>query len=174
MNNTKNIRVIAGASLLASAMPALAITLYFAAINIFSLFAGSQAGLQPRFLLAVFVTALVISAAHVLLLGLPAVWLLHSLGRLRLWTLLAAGYIGACLPMAIWSWPVDPPGMRSSYSYGNGSETIVAKVDGVPTLAGWLDYVQSVAFVGLFGGIAALAFWWVIRHNDIFTVRAAN
>jgi len=165
MRNPKISKRIVGASLLAGLMPALAVTLYFTALDVIALIIGSARELEAGFLLAVFVTALVISAAHVLLLGLPAVWLLYRFQRLRWWTLLSAGYIGACIPMAIWSWPLDPPGMTSSCSNGNGSETIVAKIDGIPTLAGWIDYAQSVALVGLFGAIAALAFWWVIRRN---------
>jgi len=165
MRNPEIIKTITGASLLASLMPALVVTVYFTALNLMALIIGSAWGLEPGFLLVVFISALVISAAHVLLLGLPAVWLLYRLQRLRWWTLLSTGYIVACIPMAIWSWPLDPPGMKSSYSYGNGSETIVAKIDGVPTLAGWVDYAQSVASVGLFGAIAALAFWWVIRRD---------
>jgi len=174
MKNSQNIKVFMRASLAAILMPAIVITLYAFVFNLVAVFAGSARNLEAGFLLAVLLIALIISLAHVLLLGLPAVWLLHRFRLLRWWSLTVAGFVGACIPMAIWSWPVDPPGMKSSYSYGNGSETIVAKVDGVPTLAGWIDYAQSVAFVGLFGVIAALAFWLVIRRRGLFADNPAT
>jgi len=41
---------------------------------------------------------------------------------------------------------------------------VQAEIDGIPTLAGWIDYLQAVALMGLLGMIAALSFWLIFRR----------
>jgi hypothetical protein len=36
-------------------------------------------------------------------------------------------------------------------------------VDGVPTLAGWLDFLQILVLLGVFGAIAGIIFWSILR-----------
>ena len=59
----------------------------------------------------------------------------------------------------MFSWPLRYASPGSSASV-NGVDTMI---DGVPTTAGWLQYLYGVAFFGIFGILAAAAFWLVLR-----------
>lgn len=96
-----------------------------------------------------------ISSAFVLLLGLPAYFVLLWLKLIRWWSTLGAGFILASVPMAIFTWPLKYPELRTTASV-NGVHTMI---DGVPTMAGWVQFSQGVLFLGVCGLIAALAFW---------------
>jgi len=99
----------------------------------------------------------VIVSGFVLVLGLPAYLLLHYLKLVRWWSTLSAGFILGALPMAIFTWPLKYSDMKSSSSV-NGVQTMI---NGVPTAAGWLQYVEGVLFFGAFGLVAAFVFWLV-------------
>ncbi len=101
-------------------------------------------------------TAVIVSG-FVLVLGLPAYLLLRYLKLVRWWSTLSAGFILGALPMAIFTWPLKYSDMKSSSSV-NGVQTMI---DGVPTTAGWLQYVEGVLFFGAFGLVAAFVFWLV-------------
>lgn len=101
-------------------------------------------------------TAVIVSG-FVLVLGLPAYLLLRYLKLVRWWSTLSAGFILGALPMAIFTWPLKYSDMKSSSSV-NGVQTMI---DGVPTTAGWLQYVEGVLFFGAFGLAAAFVFWLV-------------
>ena len=105
------------------------------------------------------VLCLVISAAHVTALGVPAFFIRRWRRALRWWTTLLAGFILGTLPAAVFSWPLRYASPGSSASV-NGVDTMI---DGVPTTAGWLQYLYGVAFFGIFGILAAAAFWLVLR-----------
>ena len=81
-----------------------------------------------------------------------------------MWPLVFSGFVAGCIPMSIWSWPIDYS-YKSSSSYWDGKETVIAKIDGMPTLIGWVDYFQGVAFMGIFGIVSALSFWWAWKRN---------
>jgi hypothetical protein len=36
-------------------------------------------------------------------------------------------------------------------------------INGVPTVAGWISYIEGVLFMGAFGTLGGLAFWMVWR-----------
>jgi hypothetical protein len=97
---------------------------------------------------------LAISAAHVVVLGVPAYFLLRWRGLLRWWSALLAGFVLGAVPAAVISWPLRyaTPG---SYASSNGVETMV---NGVPTVAGWLQFMVGAAFFGACGFVAATAF----------------
>ena len=109
---------------------------------------------------------LVISLAHVTLLGVPAFLLLRLCGALRWWSTLLSGFTLAAIPVAIFTWPLRHAG-PGSYSSANGVDTMI---DGVPTTAGWIQYGQGVAFFGMLGLVAAAAFCLVrgMRPNSSF------
>ena len=110
--------------------------------------------------LSVFYISLLFSLAWVVALGLPAFFLLRLLRRERIITLLAAGFVTGGLPLAILGWPLDT-GSRSSYSTTWHGEFVDMVKDGVPTLYGWLSYLERVAIVGVLGAISAATFWYV-------------
>ncbi|WP_444917886.1 hypothetical protein [Microbulbifer sp. JMSA003] len=96
-----------------------------------------------------------VSGAFVLLLGLPAYFLLRKFRLVRWWSTLVVGFSLAAIPMAIFTWPLKYPELKTSASV-NGVQTMV---DGVPTIAGWLQFTQGVLFLGVCGLVGALAFW---------------
>ena len=57
------------------------------------------------------------------------------------------------------NWPVGPKGSSTSV------RGVPLVVDGVPTLAGWLDFLQVLAFLGVFGAIAGIVFWSILRAS---------
>jgi hypothetical protein len=38
-------------------------------------------------------------------------------------------------------------------------------VDGIPTLAGWLNYMKGIAIFAAAGAVTGLTFWLIIRTN---------
>ena len=110
--------------------------------------------------LPVFYIPLLVSLAWVVVLGLPAFFLLRFLRRERITTLLMAGFVTGGLPLAILGWPLDP-GSRSSFSTSWHGQLVDMVKDGVPTLYGWLSYLEGVAVTGVLGAISAATFWYV-------------
>ncbi|MBB3059921.1 hypothetical protein [Microbulbifer rhizosphaerae] len=96
-----------------------------------------------------------VSAAFVLLLGLPAYFVLRWFNLVRWWSTLGAGFILAAVPMAIFTWPLKYPELKTSASV-NG---VLTMIDGAPTMAGWFQFAQGVSFLGTCGLVGALAFW---------------
>lgn len=98
-----------------------------------------------------------VSAVFVALLGLPAYFIFRWFNLVRWWSTLGAGFFLAAIPMAVFTWPLRYPELKSSASV-NGVKTMI---DGVPTMAGWLQFIQGVLFLGACGLVGALAFWLV-------------
>ena len=105
-----------------------------------------------------------ISSAHVVLLGVPAYALLRWRNAVRWWSILASGFVLGAAPMAIWSWPLQYADLKTSATF-DGVQTML---DGAPTTAGWVQYLQGVLFFGAWGLVSGLAFWLTLRamsHN---------
>lgn len=102
-----------------------------------------------------------VSSGFVLLLGLPTYLVLFKLQLVRWWSTLGAGFCLASIPMAIFTWPLRYPELKTTSSV-NGVQTMI---DGVPTLAGWVDFAQGVLFLGACGLVGALAFWLVAPNQ---------
>jgi len=107
------------------------------------------------------VLCLTISGLHVALLGGPAFALLRWKKAIRWWTSLATGFILATVPVALFTWPLRFPELRTSATM-NGVQTMV---DGAPTAAGWMQYTQGVVFFGACGALSGLVFWLVWRRG---------
>ena len=117
----------------------------------------------------IFFYSVLFAAPFVLLLGVPLSLLLWHIGRFRWWPLAVAGALAGAI-FAGW----DLPGGDSGYSsggnwYGQRVDFVVA---GVPTLYGWLSYIQSVLAFALHGFVGATAYYkvWasVLRPNNSF------
>jgi hypothetical protein len=65
------------------------------------------------------------------------------------------------IPDAIDTWPLGYSELRASAVLG-GVQTMI---NGVPTIAGWLNFFAGVAFYGAFGVASAVGFWLVWRKN---------
>jgi hypothetical protein len=62
--------------------------------------------------------------------------------------------------LAILGWPLDPDS-KSSFSTTWHGEFVDMVKDGVPTLYGWLSYLEGVTVTGVLGAISAATFWYV-------------
>ncbi|MBY6213258.1 hypothetical protein KUV95_17050 [Microbulbifer agarilyticus] len=107
------------------------------------------------------VICVVISAGFVFGLGLPAYFILQKLKRVKLVYTLSSGFFLAAIPVALFTWPIRSPGSSAS---SNGVQLVI---NGVPTMAGWLQYLQGILFFGIFGLLAALVFWLVAPNKQL-------
>jgi hypothetical protein len=115
----------------------------------------------------VLVASLTFSAAHVVLLGAPAYFLLRWRGLLRWWSITAAGFVLGALPLGAMTWPLRYAALGSSSSV-NGVDTMI---NGTVTTAGWLQYAQGVFFFGACGVIAAVTFFAVLRMRPNYAFK---
>jgi hypothetical protein len=107
--------------------------------------------------------AAAVAIPFVLIIGLPtAIWL-DRIGKFRWKYFAAIGFFAAAIPMACFL-----PGTDSGYSSGGNfyGKPVDFIVDGVPTLYGWLNYVQGVVTFGLHGLAGATAFYLVARPHS--------
>lgn len=108
--------------------------------------------------LALSLFAFVVTLGHALILGLP----LGLLYRAKRWhrpdLAIATGFLIGAIPMGVLIWPVQHrPGSSTRV---NG---VLVSVDGIPTLAGWLDFLRLLGIFGALGAAGALTFWLVLR-----------
>jgi hypothetical protein len=104
---------------------------------------------------------LMTSFLYVLVLGVPAFLLLRWRNAIRWWSVPSAGFVLACLPVAIDLWPSHEPDLQTTSSHWDGEKMVETMVNGAPTLAGWLSFAKTVLLFGAFGAVAGLAFWLV-------------
>jgi hypothetical protein len=64
------------------------------------------------------------------------------------------GFIVGFIPIALFSWPLRY-GDSSSSATINGVQTLV---NGVPTMAGWLSYLQGAVIFGFLGLVSSLVY----------------
>ena len=102
---------------------------------------------------------IVVAAAFVLVLGVPSFVTLKRLNKLSWWSVSGVGFLAAAVPSAIYAWPLwVSPGFSAG---GNWYGTYVEFVkNGVPTLFGWLSYVEGTFWFGVQGLFGATAFYW--------------
>lgn len=103
----------------------------------------------------------VVCLAHALVLGLPSVLLLRAIDRLGIVPCAVAGFFVGAVPFGLLALS-SMFGVRSAST--GGTPTVV---NGVPTLAGWIEYVHSVGFIGLFGLAGGLTFWTVAHVSGL-------
>ena len=102
-----------------------------------------------------------ISAAFVLVLGIPAYLLLRWRNAVRWWSTIASGFVLGAVPIAVFSWP-----LRFSQGASASVDGVPTLVNGIPTFAGWLQYLESVAFFGACGAVAGTTFWLISRSPN--------
>lgn len=98
--------------------------------------------------------------AHAIILGLPLFIFLRSISNVGIVSCALAGFLVGATPFAIFDL-VSMFGLQSAST--SGQATVV---NGVPTLAGWIEYGRAVGSIGLFGGAGGVAFWAAMRLSD--------
>jgi hypothetical protein len=107
--------------------------------------------------------ASVVTAAVVLILGIPAFLMLHELHREGWVSLATAGLVLGALPAAF-SWPSHLEGFSAGQNWhGKYVETYV---NGAPTTYAWFTYGEGVLFFALHGLVGVLVFYAVWRRRE--------
>jgi len=76
---------------------------------------------------------------------------------------LVSGFLIGALPIGFWTFPLRYPDLKTNAWVG-GTQTMA---DGVPTLAGWLQYGGLLLFFGSIGLIGGLIFWKFVRKHHL-------
>jgi hypothetical protein len=123
------------------------------------------------------VPVVLVTAAHAVVLGVPAFLLLWYLKRINWFSTTIAGFVLGCIPVGVFAWPLRYASPGSSSAHWSGGHMVQTMVNGVPTFAGWLSWARLVGFFGLLGACGGLAFWFVWRshaNNSIQRTRYAG
>jgi hypothetical protein len=115
--------------------------------------------LASNWIFVALVAALVIGAAGVALLGIPAFLVLRRFNMASAGRIMAAGVLLGSLPAAIIGWPYRFHGYSSAGNWFG--HYVQFYVDGVPTFYGWLSYAQGLALFGIHGLVGAFTFYRV-------------
>jgi hypothetical protein len=100
-----------------------------------------------------------VALAHAVVFGLPLFLFLRSKSCVGIIACALGGFVvGAVGPAMLGL--LSMFGNASYNAWSGGRATIV---NGVPTLAGWMEYAQSVGFVGIIGLGGGLTFWLTMR-----------
>ena len=103
----------------------------------------------------------VVALAHALVLGLPLFLILRSM-RKKVGAVPCAlgGFLVGAVPVGLFvlSSAIEMSGHQSEWI--GGKATVI---NGATTLAGWIEYAQSVGFWGLLGIAGGLSFWGAMR-----------
>jgi hypothetical protein len=117
--------------------------------------------------------ALLLGFLWITLLGLPAFFLLKRFDLARWWSSLIAGFFLASIPMAWVTWPYHP-GIDSGYAAWDGRRMVNYVVHGIPTHAGWTQYIYDCCGIGFIGAASAITFWavwWITARPGKSSVR---
>jgi hypothetical protein len=99
----------------------------------------------------------IVALAHALILGLPLFFFLRSRHRLGIASCVLAGFLVGAVPFGV----LDLISMFGVQSASTGGTPTI--INGVSTLAGWIEYAYAVSFTGLFGLAGGVTFWVVMR-----------
>lgn len=143
----------------ATLVPTLLPTVYFSVVMLTSPYPNWTT------LFLVFIVAFVTALGHVAFLGIPGVLVLSRARQLKAWTVCALGFFCGCLPMAMWTWPLQASRRGASSSEWDGEKMVHSIVNGVPTLTGWINYGEGVATMGALGAAAAAVFWLTWKYT---------
>ncbi len=146
-------------SLLAGSItPAIIVAVYFFFIGLFTSSLGEIITEIPEMILLVSFVA----GCHTFLLGLPLYLIVKLYYKFTYKTSLACGFLIGALPLAIYTWPIRHTDMKFSSSY-NGVQHMI---DGVPTMSGWLSYIQGATTFGFLGLSGALMFKYYLNKFE--------
>jgi hypothetical protein len=101
-------------------------------------------------------SAFIAAALHVAFLGLPAFIIGEQIGRVRWWSSTIAGFFLGSLPTALLTLPRQ----------GSSSSVSGIPLEGVSTLASWLDFGGKSLIMGFFGAVGGFAFWRALQSQN--------
>ena len=113
----------------------------------------------------VLISVIIVSAAAVLILGIPAFLILKKLQREGWLTLSVTGFVLGALTLAF-SWPKQHEGYSAGMSWHG--KYVDTYLNGNPTIYAWLRYGENVFYYGLHGLIGAIVFYAVWRKLNRF------
>jgi hypothetical protein len=140
-------------ALLAAAVTAATVFVGYGAIVTWS---SGEAALGPAIELTALLwwPAAAVALAHAVVFGLPAFAVLRWFGWTRWWTSLVCGFAIGSVPFAIYFSPFD-----NAASFSQAGDKVLIE-NGVTTLAGWIDFAESVGGLGLLGVAGGIAAWF--------------
>jgi hypothetical protein len=112
----------------------------------------------------------IVTLTFAVLLGLPVALLYRVQRWTRLSSALAGGFLVGAVPFSFADWPVHrSPGEMASIG------GVTTSINGIPTLAGWLQYLAfDVAAAGGLGALGAFAFWLTLRLSGALNLADQN
>ena len=105
-----------------------------------------------------FVPAVIVSAAHAVILGVPAALLFRRWRWTSPWAAVAGGFAIGVVPLEAYLSLTD-----LSSNVNTWSSSGPTMVNGVRTWAGWLEHIEFMTAVGGFGAGGAFAFWLTLK-----------
>jgi len=105
-----------------------------------------------------------VSLAHVLILGIPLFLLLRRFGRANWTTLSIGGFVAGFIPSAVVGWPRFLKGYSSGGNWHG--RHVEFYLDGVPTNYAWLAYLQDTFQFGIHGLVGGLVFFLVWKKMN--------
>ncbi|MTW14490.1 hypothetical protein GM658_28135 [Pseudoduganella eburnea] len=142
-----------------AALAAIAVQPFLFALRLVPVFLASP---DPLYGIGLMLVAVVgVSAAAVLVLGIPAFLLLRKLDCVGWMSVGTAGLVSGALPVAL-MWPKKLQGYSSGQNWHG--EYVDLYINGNPTYYAWATYGEDVLFFGLHGLVGALVFYAVWRR----------
>lgn len=106
-----------------------------------------------------FLSIVVIAAAVILTLGIPAFLVLRRY-QLDTWKSLAiTGFVLGSVPMAVIAWPHILGGLTAGYNWHG--KFVYFYTNGQPTTYAWLSYGENLIYYGIHGLVGSLVFYAV-------------
>lgn len=142
-----------------AALAAIAIQPFLFLLRLAPVFLTSQG---PFYGIGLMIVAVIgVSAAAVVIFGIPAFLMLRKLDRVGWTSMGTAGLVSGALPVAL-MWPKKLQGYSSGQNWHG--EYVDIYINGNPTFYAWATYGEDVLFFGLHGLVGALVFYAVWRR----------
>jgi hypothetical protein len=114
------------------------------------------------------VLAFIIALIHSFVLGLPLFLLLRNklrnLGIVKslIFTVIL-GFVISIIPWGLLTWPLKASSLIMKTNTWIGPDHVQTIKNGIPTLAGWIKYFQSLVLFGPFGALGGFTFWITLK-----------
>jgi hypothetical protein len=109
-------------------------------------------------------SVLMVSAVFVLVFGVPIFLAFRHFNKVGWLPISVSGFLISAIATAIYSWPSSDIKVGNSFGGTWHGSSVEFFLNGVPTIYGWLRYMESVVIFGLHGMIGALIFVIVWRR----------